>query len=198
MPFSLNDILERIIPGLVFQIFIFFLFFPNTQFSTIPGPTSMMAFAAVVLALPLGTLFNIIASWVAYSDNRYFWHKEKSHKFHDKIDAAIKDTFGIDSDSDDSWRLCYGIVEKNEYGVNVAVLRGLYVFCDSMMICMWMVSALFIGRAILSKEAQLYDPVVFVAALILGFVFLFGSRMFSRAFVFGVYEAFFTWYKAEN
>jgi len=200
LPFSLNDILERVIPG-SFLLAGGMLFAPakfsNTIIPVYDIASNGFLSAAIFIALSyaIGVLCNIIAEFFPFLDNRAEALDEDKYKDIDKfekIKVAFSDVFDVEW-SEHAWRLCYGITHHTDYSSNIELFAKLNNFCRSTLVSWLGVFVFVFINAML--EGNWSVKVWYLVLLAVG-IFLFGkgARQFSGSFSSAIYESFYTWY----
>lgn len=204
VPFSLGDILERIIPGALFlsslylmlQEFRFVEEFPSAFSDDFTRIALLFA-----LSYALGVLFNVAAGLVPYIDLKYkpLNEDDEPDTFDGlrvlKIKDAVKDVFDLDCENS-AWRLCYGIAHRTDYSPNIELFAKLNVFCRSMMIATLLITLIAILEAI---SLRCFETALLAGFCLIGtYMFALGARLYSQSFASAIYEAFYSWYVHER
>lgn len=204
LPFSLLDILERLMPG---GIFLATLIIMPASFLTLDEPSSLISTGAlgkdILLAslftaasYALGVLFNLLAGIIRPLDEKYLDRRdevppETTSEKDSKMDAAFLDVFGFER-TKESWRLCYGIVEKSGFGIRVDIFSSLNMFCRSMMVAVFFLFAIYAVELVWDQSiVRIVIPFILLA---LSALFAYGAAIFSNVFSAAILEAFLTWY----
>ncbi len=155
----------------------------------------------LAISYTLGVTFNIIAGSFARLDHLFVDQRDDRMDDHSNgkkdqtqiaIEKAIKTTFDVDANPD-SWRLCYGIAHKTQFGANIETFGRINIFCRSMMVSFAVILTLLAMSNIIIPFKNI-SLIYIVFSIIMFFVFLAGSRIYSRAFSSAIYESFYTWY----
>lgn len=206
IPFSLGDVLERIIPGAIVLVSIILLI-DKSEFAKLDPiieiEKSKFLVSSIFLALSysLGVVFNVMADFIKHADKRYIPlnedNEEESYGLKLlAIKAAVEDTFKLEW-SDASWRLCYGIAHKTEYSPNIELFAKLNIFCRSMMVSMAFITAALIIKMIHEGSVAPYCSFTILTSLF-SFSFFKGAQLYSKSFSSAIYESFFSWYTHEK
>jgi hypothetical protein len=194
IPFSVSDILERVIPGASLMTSATIVFHHHLPVSSSVS-SSPFAYAALLAgAYALGVALNSLGGYIRIKGYRKYWSSAPS-EMEQAIHEAILEHFGIHPD-DNSWRLCYGTVIKHGYGSNTQLFLGLDIFCRAMTVTSMLSGMLFLVAlcgALRSSAAVLPWIVCSATALALTWLFCRGTRTYSQAFVGSIYEGFFSW-----
>lgn len=204
LPFSLLDILERLIPGGIF-LGVLLLIPPLhldgdliAQSASSNGALTTVLFVAISYAL--GVLFNLgigifprFEDWIFDLRNNVpfeTWGAKGS-----SLKTAFKKVFGYELDQE-GWKLCYGIVDQSGFGIRVDLFSSLNMLCRSMSVCCLLLATIYAVTAICEHAA----PYWYITGLMLltSALFVRGSRRFSLVFAIAIYEAFLTWYWVEQ
>ena len=194
IPFSLSDILERVIPGSLLLTLSGIAFHDSIL---IPGAlvSSPLIYAAfLACSYALGVSLNSLSDVVKIKGYRTYWSTEPS-AMERAVRHAFEAHFGIPPDNN-SWRLCFGTVIKQGYGANTQLFLGLEVFCRAMFVACSLASASFIGAFALAWErGSPFVSLLIWTVFLLAFSYLFrrGAKNYSQAFVGSIYEGFFNW-----
>jgi hypothetical protein len=198
VPFSLSDILERIIPGFIVLALLHLVIFRHVEVAVDGISQPVLWFALLAAAYACGVLMNTLSGFLRIPTLRQFWRVPPTPR-QAAIRQAIEKHFGVPAD-DASWSLCFGTVSKHGYGTNTQLFLGLEVFCRSMMAVCAVATLLLFLKVLLVlvllrslREVRIESLIlpIAVAAFIL---FRRGARNYSQAFVASIYEGFFSWY----
>lgn len=200
LPFSLSDILERIIPGSILICSLSFSVDPSASLFPYNAATVVMVAVFLVLSYAVGVSLNALAGFVHIFEYRRYWSESPSNQ-ELEIKNAFQAHFGIEP-NDSSWRLCYGTCIKNGYGSNTQVFLGLDVFCRAM-IATCIITILALSSAIAYgwyfcssfEEKHIYGIVSTVSLAPLMYR---GAQIYSMAFVASIFKGFFNWYIDEK
>ncbi|WP_421792523.1 hypothetical protein [Hyphobacterium sp.] len=146
---------------------------------------------ALVIGYALGVLFNILGSFV--SEFAVIPYSLKDKDRHKRIQKAVEKTFNTKPDKD-SWRLCLGIMSEHGYGAKIGVFSNLNVFCQSMMVVLFLCTAVSVVQSAFLTGFSVLSIVEASTLLLAGLVFLYGANIYSRYFSRAIYEAFYSWY----
>ena len=189
LPFSITDILERIVPG---AALLSLLLLDN--FETLPEldlDLKVVATAAFIATSYIaGVMVNIYSGFFRFLSNRYI---DSITNRKPMVADAYKDVFSTEF-SGDAWRFCYGVVMKEKFGVNTSFFAGIEVFCSSMFVVFLLGLFVTVVRY-LDGSMPLGFPTMF---FVLAVIFCLGSRKYSRAFSESIYDAFYSWYCFER
>lgn len=218
LPFSVSDILERIIPGIILLAVFYLTLFRHftvdagTAANSVAQPVLWLSFLAASYAC--GVIMNTISSYAPIPGARAYWnelsannpnarHPEtiaRADKHKLAIRDAIEEHFGVDV-TDNSWKLCFGTVAKHGYSSNTLLFQGLEVFSRSMMaVCALAFGALVVKTTVgpLAYAIEWADlraeAVLCIISLIGVFQFRRSAKSFSQGFVASIYEGFYSWY----
>lgn len=194
IPFSVSDILERVIPGASLMTSATIVFHDYLPVSS-PLSSSPFAYAAFLAgAYALGVALNSLAGYIRIKGYRQYWSSAPS-EMEQAVHKAILEHFGIYPD-DNSWRLCYGTVIKHGYGSNTQLFLGLDIFCRAMTITSMLAGVFFLfalSTALRSSGTVFPWTVCSATAFALAWLFCRGTRNYSQAFVGSIYKGFFSW-----
>ena len=194
LPFSLSDILERVIPGslLIGAFGLAFndkLVLPNKLSNSAVMTTFFLAGSYAI-----GVSLNSLAGFIKIKGYRQYWSNDPNDR-QTAIRSVLENHFGLTPDNN-SWSLCYGTVIKNGYGANTQLFLGLEVFCRAMTVSC-ILSGIIFAVAILCNLRDFSSAKTFLiftpTAFILAWIFYRGARIYSVAFVASVYEGFYNW-----
>jgi hypothetical protein len=199
IPFSLSDVLERVVPGGLLISAAALAFHGQLQGSAeiAASPLGYAAFLAGSYAL--GVSVNSLANLIPITGYRRYW-SDKPSSMEAAVRRSIERHFGLTAD-DRTWRLCYGTVIKQGYGANTNLFLGLDVFCHAMTVASVLALSIFLcaGGIALCRGVPELRYVLFAAgAFVLAFLFQRGARIYSQAFVGSIYEGFFNWWCDER
>lgn len=199
MPFSLSDILERIIPGAIFlgQIYIA-TYSLNLQISqALNNPALWFIFLAAAYAI--GVVLNNSYNLWKISGSRDYWTVADGQlpAYKVAIKQAIKTHFQIEAD-EKSWAFCYGTCNKHGFSPNTQLFQGLAVFCRTMMMGMAFSTLIYAAAAVATAIADQTVPSTLLiltgGSMLLAFAFRSGAIAYDKAFVGSIYEGFYSWY----
>jgi len=195
LPFSLSDILERVIPGSILVVCLFFSFHDFLSISYSIGNTAIASVFFLGVSYAVGVSINSLAGFIKIKGYRTYWTEDpcESEK---AIRDALEEHFKIVPDND-TWRLCYGTCIKNGYSANTQLFLGLEVFCRAMTVTTIISGISFLSSIFLNiKDFQ--ETKIFIILTPLSFLlsctFHRGAKIYSLAFVGSIYEGFFNWY----
>ena len=198
VPFSISDILERIVPGTIF-LCLMALAFPST-INALPTNVSLpgLWFVFLASAYAVGVVLNNSYNLWRIKGSRDYWHeKDGLPEYKQAIQSAIRSHFRIDAD-EKSWAFCYGACTKHGYSPNTQLFQGLTVFCRSMMMAMLFASVAFLigmGTEFCLTGTLTLSPLLFAAvSFALALAFRSGATAYDHAFVGSIYEGFYSWY----
>jgi len=199
IPFSLSDILERVVPGGLLISAVALAFHGQLQgYAEIA--VSPLGYTAVLAgSYALGVSVNSLANLIPIRGYRRYW-SDKPSSMEAAVRHSIEIHFGLSAD-DRTWRLCYGTVLKQGYGANTHLFLGLDVFCRAMAVASVVASSVFLGAGGIAwyRGVPSVTDVVFAAGtFVLAFLFQRGARIYSQAFVGSIYEGFFNWWCDER
>jgi hypothetical protein len=199
IPFSLSDVLERVIPGSILLSVVLLLQTDRIDPDVWNYNAFFLLFLFLSVSYALGVLMNTLSGLWRIRDFRKYWTSTPSPR-ETAIRSAIEQHFGVGVD-DSIWSLCYGPCVKHGYAANVQLFLGLEIFCSSMTIASAISSAILIvgaATAFLCSYPSVFSPEMKLA-LGVGFalavpIFRRGTGSYSRAFVGSIYEGFYSWY----
>lgn len=199
LPFSISDLIERVIPGGILQGYVLFFVFGVNIGPIVANFTLAVIVAYASTSYAIGVLLNALASWANPADNRVYWQGAATDYKH-AVRKSFEDYFGFPA-TEDSWRFCYGICAKHGYAANTQLFQGLYVFCRSMVVnCVFgavlLTFGLFIGFP--QQSSPGYTLVTILASLCAAGIFYLGVWTYTRSFVGSIYEGFFTWHQENH
>lgn len=195
LPFSLSDILERVIPGSLLLAAWFFALDLTVDLPAVFENAALASAVFLATSYAVGVALNALPEFFEIQGYRQYWTADPD-EHQQAIQAAIEAHFGVKADTD-TWKLCYGTCTKNGYGANTQLFLGLDVFCRTMA-----VTSILSGLALVVASIREMDGIVpsLSEAILLGTVLAFagvfrrGARIYSQAFVSSIYEGFFNWY----
>ncbi len=195
IPFSLSDILERVIPGgLLLSAVV--LAFHEQLGEFVQVTASPLGYVALLTgSYALGVSVNSVADLIRIKGYRRYWSDEPT-VMENAVRQSIETHFGIAVD-DRAWRLCYGTVTKNGYEANTSLFLGLDVFCRAMTVASALALTVFLcsGSIALYRGGAVMENVLLATgSFVLTFLFHRGARIYSQAFVASIYEGFFNWW----
>ncbi len=195
IPFSLSDILERVVPGgLVISAVAVGFYDQFREYTQIASPP--LAYAAFLAgSYALGVAVNSLAGFIRIKGYRRYWSDNPS-AMESAVRSSIETHFRLAAD-DQTWRICYGTVVKQGYGANTQLFLGLEVFCRAMTVASLLAVTVFLGAAgvAFAESFSAMSYLAFAAAAsALTFLFHQGARIYSQAFVGSIYEGFFNWW----
>lgn len=188
VPFSISDILERVIPGAVLL---------GGALSALKGwgaivsdgeATSQFATFTVfaLLSYVFGLITNIISGLVPKLDLRSDDHSEILDQ---RVLEAYLDFFGKEYDAT-AWKWCYGIVVKHGYAINTDFFQGVYVFCSSIFVALAALVPLYLWAWIYRDISVL----AIIGILFAAWAFFRGSQKYSKLFALSILEAFYSYW----
>jgi zinc transporter ZupT len=200
LPFSISDLLERVIPGGIFLLYVAVAFAGTDILIGLNTWTVSSIIVAASLAYAVGVMLNALASLTNLGDNRIYWAKsDNGSKL--AVKQSIADYFEIEPD-ESSWKVCYGICAKHGYAANTQLFQGLFVFCRSMCVnCILGALLIFISQIIQWLEKSSIDQAsvwICVASALSAVIFYKGVRTYTRSFVGSIYEGFYTWHRENH
>jgi hypothetical protein len=194
IPFSVSDILERVIPGACLMTSATVVFHDHLPVSKLIS-SSPFAYAAFLAgAYALGVALNSLGGYMRIRGYRQYWSSAPS-EMEQAVHKAIHEHFGIHPD-ENSWRLCYGTVIKHGYGSNTQLFLGLDIFCRAMAVTSALAAVVFLFALSLAlrSSANVFPWAICCAtAFALAWLFWRGMRNYSQAFVGSIYEGFLSW-----
>ena len=187
VPFTISDILERVIPGAVFLGGAVSAFHGWGALIS-DGETSQFATFTVfaLLSYVFGLIANIISGLVPRLDTR---NDDHSKILSQRVVDAYAEFFKHEYDTS-AWKWCYGIVVKHGYAVNTNFFQGVYVFCSSMFVSLAILVPIYIWAWYFKDFSVL--PVFIIPAAALAFAR--GSQKYSRLFALSILEAFYSYW----
>ena len=195
LPFSLSDILERVIPGSILLVCLYMSFHELLDIPYSIGNKAITSAFFFAVSYAIGVSLNSLAGFIKIKGYRTYWTENPCER-EKAIRDALGEHFKIVPDND-TWRLCYGTCIKNGYGSNTQLFLGLEVFCRGMTVTT-IVSGIAFMISILLNITNLQEAKIFVIfapiSFILSWVFHRGAWIYSLAFVGSIYEGFFNWY----
>ena len=188
--FSVNELLERLVPGFILVIFTYILLDAKEALVWLPESEFLIGAIVFSLSYGLGVALNILGGFIPFSKFRTYW--DHGRRPDNAVSDAISSFFNIEAD-DDSWKYCYGICQKTGYSVNVELFRRLEIFCRTTFAAFLILSVAYAAHLILFGF-NVFLFCMLLANIVSAFLFLFGARIYSQAFVGAIYQGFYTWY----
>lgn len=178
LPFTIGDLLERVIPGTIFQVYVLLFLFGKDSGSIVSNSTVTGIALQLGTAYALGVLLNSLANLTNLADNRKYWALDRTQGPTNPMRRAIV---------------------KHGYSANTQLFQGLYVFCRTMSVNCALGSVLSAVSLFADPFAnQLQSPAISWSILIgsIGctLLFYYGAWVYSRSFVGSIYEGFYSWY----
>lgn len=201
LPFTLLDILERLMPGAI-VLGLLLVFTPpyvpaGLKPEVVEGNIVLLGSIFTALSYALGVMFNLLAGISPALDRRLLDCRYADPDLTDPrqvaLGTAFKQVFDLEL-SANSWTLCYGVAENSGYGIRVDLFSSLNMFCRSMLVGMLVLA---IAYAATNFPSWQYLGVGF-GFLLSALLFGVGARTYSRSFAQAILEAFHTWYRVEK
>ena len=163
LPFSLSDILERVIPGSLLLAAWFFGLDLTVDLPEVLKNAALASAVFLATSYALGVALNALSSFVKIRDYRRYWTADPDER-QQAVQAAIEAHFGLKVDTN-TWSLCYGTCTKNGYSANTQLFLGLEVFCRAMTVTSLLsglqaseAQALFPDTPFLRRGARRFGP----------------------------------------
>lgn len=189
-PFSLSDVLERVIPGLLLILATHLVFFPMRGPDDYQANAAIIGSVVVLVAYPLGVGLNFLGNLVRWSNAR-----SKVDPVNQYADCKEAFAFLRLPINNDLWRYCYGIVAKHGYSANVDLFAKLEIFSRSVMAGSLIVSIeILVAMQAFGKWTDWHHWASLAIAVISALTFLFAARRYGQSFIKSIYEAFYSWY----